>query len=251
MLLSVTIITKNCAHTLEACLTSVQALADEIIILDSNSTDNTIAIAKRFTDKITITQEWIGFGPQKQLALIKAQGTWVLSIDADEVLTQECQNEIRAAIQQNTFDGYEIKRQMVFAGKALQRGDCIDYYLRLFKRTQGKFSSDLVHETILLNGKIGRINSPMLHYSYSSIGEWIEKMNRYSELGANKKSSLKKYSLRYAILSALFSFSKMYFLKRGILDGRLGFVASINTGIASYYKYLKLAFDKDFTLPRV
>jgi len=247
--LSVTIITKNNANTIEACLQSIHSIADEIIVLDSGSTDGTLEICQRYTNKVKVT-DWQGFGIQKQRALNLAEKTWVLSIDADETLTQACQNAILHAIQNSTFCGYRIKRLMIFAGKTIYHSGCTDAPLRLFRREQTQFSDDIVHEYPIVNGKIGRISEPMLHYSYRNIGEWILKMNLYSELGAERKrSDAASSSLTKAITAAFISFIKMYFLKKGFLDGRLGLVAAINSAVASYYKYLKLALDTDFTLP--
>lgn len=246
MLLSTIIITKNCARTLDACLQSVKGISDEIIILDSQSVDDTRVIAERYTHKFIQSTDWPGFGVQKQRALDLARGTWVLSIDADEVLTPECQQEIQTAIQHKFTIAYRIKRLMIFAGKAIHHSGCSDAPIRLFKKAVAKFTPDIIHEYVIVQGTVGKINSPMLHYSYANIGEWIAKMNLYSELGAQKKADQKKYSVTYAIFSAMISFIKMYIFKKGILDGRLGLVASINSAVASYYKYLKLALDKDF-----
>lgn len=249
MLLSTIVITKNCAQTLAACLTSVAEISDEIIILDANSTDDTQMIAQRYTHRFIQSLDWPGFGVQKQRALDLAQGQWVLSIDADEILTPECQQGIQKAILEENAKAYRIKRLMVFAGKIIHHSGCSDAPIRLFQKAYAKFSSDIVHESVIVQGKVSSIDHPMLHYSYTNISEWIEKMNLYSGLGAQKKSIPKNYSVSYAVISAIIRFFKMYFLKKGFLDGRLGFVAAINSSVASYYKYLKLALDKDFTLP--
>lgn len=249
-LLSVIIITKNCAKTIDACLRSVHRIADEIVILDSGSNDDTLPICRRYTNHITVSEQWPGFGPQKQRALLMAQGSWILSIDADEVLTEECQNAILAAIKTNRAQGYRIKRLMIFAGQPIYRSGCTDAPLRLFMKNSAKFSDDIVHEYVIVDGALSEIQAPMLHYSYANIGEWIEKMNLYSELGAKRKGAASS-SVKKAIAAAVVSFIKMYFIKKGFLDGRLGLVASINSAVASYYKYLKLALDKDFTLPAI
>lgn len=242
--LSVIVITKNCSHTIESCLLSVKALSNEIIVLDSGSTDQTVDICRRHTDQVFAT-DWPGFGLQKQRALNKATNEWVLSIDADEVLTEDCVAEIQTALASNAFDAYRIHRHMIFAGKKVRHSGCSDKPLRLFKRSLARFSDDVVHESVITSGKIGIIKSPMLHYSYASIGDWIAKMNLYSEL-AQQKLTDKKYSVKRAILSAGLSFFKMYVLKKGFLDGRLGLVAAINASVACYYKYLKITLDQEF-----
>ncbi|OGT63842.1 MAG: hypothetical protein A3J38_03930 [Gammaproteobacteria bacterium RIFCSPHIGHO2_12_FULL_45_9] len=248
-MLSTIIITKNCAHTLQACLDSVQPISHEIIVVDSNSTDNTVEICRRYTSQIIQTQTWPGFGPQKQLALDHAQGPWVLSIDSDEILTPACQQAILTTMKAPRHSAYRIKRVMIFAGQVVAHSACSDAPVRLFKKDSANFSPDLVHESVLTTSSVGKINQPMWHYSYSSIGHWIEKMNTYSTLSGQKKTK-KYHSVSYAVFTASLRFWKVLILKRGFLDGRLGIVAAINAAVAAYYKYLKLALDPQFQPPK-
>lgn len=244
MSLSVILITKNAEKILEACLSAVKSIADEIIILDSGSEDNTLEIAKQFTSHV-ISTDWPGFGIQKQRALDRATGDWVLSIDADEVLSDALQKEISEVVRRSDYDAFEINRIMIFAQKPVS---CFgkEYCLRLFKRDKAYFSKDMVHERVVCNEKIHKLKHPLFHYSYNSIDHWIDKMNLYTTLSIQSK---KKSSVSKAIVSSILTFFKFYFLKGGIFGGRMGFVISLNWVMGNYYKYLKLALNKDFKFP--
>ena len=243
MSLSVILITKNAEKTLEACLSAVESIANEIIILDSGSEDNTLEIAKQFTSHV-ISTDWPGFGIQKQRALDRATGDWVLSIDADEVLSDALQQEVLSAIKRNNYDAYYLRFIMVFAGNKIKGFN--EYRMRLFKREKSHFSDDQVHERLITSGKIGRLRQPLYHYSYQSIDHWIDKMNLYTTLSIQSK---KKSSVSKAVISSILTFFKFYFLKGGIFGGRMGFVISLNWAMGNYYKYLKLALNKDFKFP--
>lgn len=239
-MLSVIIITKNEASHIGRCLESV-SWADEIIVLDSGSTDNTVELCRFYTDKV-FTTDWPGFGLQKQRALDKAQGDWVLSIDADEVVTSELRVEIEQALQQRQFHGYEIPRLSSYCGRQMRHGGWWpDYVLRLFRRDYGQFTDAVVHESIIIQGQVGRVNSPLLHDAFVNLDEVLHKVNCYSSLGAallykrGVRSSLSK-----AILKGLWTFIRTYWIKAAILDGRQGLMLSISNAEGAYYKYLKL-----------
>jgi len=215
--------------------------ADEIIVLDSGSHDDTVAICRQFTDKVYQT-DWPGFGIQKQRALDKASGDWVLSIDADEVVTPELRLEIEQALQQSECQGYEIPRLSSYCGRQMRHGGWWpDYVLRLFRRDCGQFTDSVVHERIVVQGQIGRLTTPFLHEAFVNLDEVLHKVNAYSSLGADMlyqrgvRSSLSK-----AILKALWTFLRTYCLKAAILDGRQGLMLSISNAEGAYYKYLKL-----------
>lgn len=215
--------------------------ADEIIVLDSGSHDDTVAICRQFTDKVYQT-DWPGFGIQKQRALDKAGGDWVLSIDADEVVTPELRLEIEQALQQSECQGYEIPRLSSYCGRQMRHGGWWpDYVLRLFRRDCGQFTDSVVHERIVVQGQIGRLTTPFLHDAFVNLDEVLHKVNAYSSLGADMlyqrgvRSSLSK-----AILKALWTFLRTYCLKAAILDGRQGLMLSISNAEGAYYKYLKL-----------
>jgi len=243
--LSVIIITKNNEKTIENCLKSVASIGDEIIVLDSGSEDETLEIAKKYTPQVYQT-DWPGYGPQKQRALDKATQDWVLSIDSDEVVSPALQNEILQKIEQEAYTAYTLPNTMVFAGQVMKHGGCVGRPIRLFQRQHCRFSDDLVHERVIVNGTIGRLTSTNYHFSYESIDEWLEKMNQYTSLSLDKKSTNKKYTIGKAVVSGLLTFLKMYVLKKGFLDGRMGFVTAINWAAGNYYKYLKLALNDRF-----
>jgi glycosyltransferase involved in cell wall biosynthesis len=236
----VIIITKNEAEHISRCLASV-SWVDEIIVLDSGSDDNTVDLCKTYTDKVFNT-DWPGFGLQKQRALDKAQGDWILSIDADEVVTQELREEIEKALQQEYYNGYEIPRLSSYCGRQMRHGGWWpDRVLRLFRRDSGQFTDSVVHERIIVQGKIGQLTAPLLHDAFVNLDEVLHKVNCYSTLGAEMlyqrgvRSSLSK-----AILKAFWTFISTYWLKAAVLDGRQGLMLSISNAEGTYYKYLKL-----------
>lgn len=241
--LSVVIITKNAAAHITRCLTSV-SWADEIIILDSGSVDDTLARARIFTDKIFTNTDWQGFGVQKNRALSYAQGDWVLSLDADEEVTPALKQEIFHALTQS-HAAFRIPRQSCYCGRWMKHsGWSPDYVLRLFQRDAARFSDDLVHEQLLLlTGTQGTLNTPLLHYSFSSLEEVLAKVDTYSTASAQMRFQRgKRGSLRQAIVHGLWSFFRTYILHAGFLDGREGFMLAVSNAEGTYYRYLKLMY---------
>ncbi len=239
-MLSVIIITKNEASHIGRCLESV-SWADEIIVLDSGSQDDTVSLCRHYTDKVYET-DWPGFGIQKQRALDKAKGDWVLSIDADEVVTPELRAEIGKALRQERYNGYEIPRLSSYCGRQMRHGGWWpDHVLRLFRRNDGHFTDSVVHERIIVQGQVSRLITPLLHDAFVNLDEVLHKVNSYSALGAallyrrGVRSSLGK-----AILKALWTFIRTYWIQAAILDGRQGLMLSISNAEGTYYKYLKL-----------
>jgi glycosyltransferase involved in cell wall biosynthesis len=239
-MLSVIIITKNEESHIAKCLESVK-WADEIIVLDSGSSDETVSICRQFTPHVFET-DWQGFGIQKQRALEKATGEWVLSIDADEIISPELRAEMENAISQNQFDAFLLPRLSSYCGRFIKHGGWYpDFILRLFRRELGEFSDAVVHEIVLVNGRISKLNSPILHDSYKDLAEVLRKMDSYSTLGATMlfqrdvKSSVSK-----AVLRGFWTFFRAYFLRRGFLDGSHGLMLAVYSGETTYYKYLKL-----------
>ncbi len=242
-MLSVIIITKNEAEHIGPCLESVQ-WADEIIIVDSGSTDGTQNICNQYTDKI-IQTDWPGFGPQKNRALDAASGKWVLSLDADERITPELHAEIQSALE-NTGEtaGFEIPRLSYYCGKAIRHGGWWpDYVLRLFRRDRGCFSNALVHEKLEVRGAIQRFRNPLLHFSFDDFEEVLHKIDNHSSLAAQmlfekgRSSSFSK-----ALLRGFWSFLRTYILRAGFLDGRYGVMLALSNAEGTYYKYLKLLY---------
>lgn len=239
--LSVTVITQNEAHNIDACLRSV-AFADRIIVLDSGSTDNTVEIARTLGAEVSINTDWQGFGVQKNRALALTQSDWVLSLDADERVPPELQAEILAVIKAEEFDVYSFPRLSSYCGQYMHHsGWYPDRVTRLFRRQSALFSDDLVHEKIMTSGKVGGLHSPLLHESFRDLEAVLDKTNRYSSAGA--KSLLNKgktASFSKALGHGLWAFFRTYFLRLGFLDGRLGLVLAISNAEGTYYRYLKL-----------
>ena len=239
--LSVTVITKNEAHNIEACLRSV-AFADEIIVLDSGSTDETVRLAAVMGAKVSERSDWKGFGIQKNRALELATSDWVLSIDADERVSSNLQAEIRAVIQAPAFSAYSIPRLSSYCGQYMRNsGWYPDRTTRLFHRQAACFSNDSVHEKILISGQVGRLDHQLTHESYLNFEAVLGKINLYSTAGAQNLFYKKKSaSLRSAIGHGMWAFVRTYFLHLGFLDGRLGLILAISNAEGTYYRYLKL-----------
>jgi len=241
-MISAAIITKNEEHNIKRCLESLQ-WADEIIIVDSGSTDQTLTICNNYNCKI-IQTEWLGFGRTKQLAVNSTSHDWVLSIDADEVITPELQSAITTLIQESTkADGYYIKRDSYYLQRKIKySGWQSDYPLRLFNKQHGQFNDAPVHESVeMQSDNLSTIQAPLLHYPHPTITHHIQKINLYSTLGAEKLYKKgKRTSLPYALLSGGVKFIKMYLFKRGFLDGKEGLILALLSGFYSTLKYMKL-----------
>ena len=234
-------ITQNEAHNIEACLRSV-SFADQIVVLDSGSTDGTVQIARALGAEVCVNTDWQGFGLQKNRALALANSEWVFSIDADERVPPELQTEIRAVLEAPDFDVYAIPRLSSYCGQYMQHsGWYPDHVTRLFRRQSAQFSDDLVHEKIMTTSKVGQLNSRLLHESFRNLEAVLEKTNRYSTAGAQSLFIKgKPASLRKALGHGMWAFVRTYFLRLGFLDGRLGLVLAISNAEGTYYRYLKL-----------
>lgn len=239
--LSVIVITKNESDTIEACLKSV-AFANELVVLDSGSTDDTVQKARALGAKVSISADWPGFGVQKNRALALASSDWVLSLDADERLSEPLQAEIRAVLAAPAHEAYALPRLSSYCGQEIRHsGWYPDHVTRLFKRGSAEFSHDLVHEKLIVQGPVGTLHALMCHESFRSLEAVLDKVNRYSSAGAQglldrgKTSSLGK-----AIGHGLWAFVRTYFLRLGFLDGRMGFVLAVSNAEGTYYRYLKL-----------
>lgn len=239
--LSVTVITKNEAHNIEACLRSV-AFADEIVVLDFGSTDDTVQRARSMGASVSVSPDWQGFGMQKNRALALANFDWVLSLDADERVSAELQTEIRAVLAAPAFDVYSFPRLSSYCGQYMHHSDWYpDRVTRLFRRNSAQFSNDLVHEKIVTRSKTGELHAVLLHESFRDFEAVLDKVNRYSSAGA--QSLLDKgrnSSLGKALGHGMWAFFRTYFLRLGFLDGRMGFVLAVSNAEGTYYRYLKL-----------
>lgn len=238
-MLSVVIITLNEEKNIRACLESVK-WADEIIVVDSFSKDNTVEIVRNYTDKI-YQKKFMGFGEQKNCALSKASGDWILSIDADERVPTGLQKEIKKTLVNPRACGYYMRVRSYFADKWIKHcGWWPDYHLRLFCADCGHFSDRLVHEGVKVDGPTTRLNNPLEHHPYSSISDLIRKADRYSTLGAQVMlTEGKSCSCCNALTHSAFTFFKTYFLRMGILDGWRGLAISFSNAAGAFYKYIK------------
>lgn len=238
--ISAVIITLNEEKNLERCLKSL-AWADEIIIVDSHSTDKTREIAKKFTDNIW-EMDWQGFGPTKEFARQKAGNAWVLSIDADEEVTPELKEELLKAVQNDSLVGYLIPRKSLFLGKWVKHsGWYPDYVLRLFRKESGQFDKALVHEQVQIKGEIGYLKNPLQHYTYPNLEHYFKKLRRYTTLAPQEL--YQKGNRAYPwdlIFRPPATFFKMYLIKLGFLDGWQGLVLAVLSSYQVLIKYLKL-----------
>ena len=240
MKLSATIITYNEEHNIKACLESL-FFVDEIVVVDSGSTDQTEAICRSFAQVCFYHQPWLGFGKQKNAAIALAQGEWILSVDADEVIPPLLRDEIIHAITQVDFSGYWINRKNHYKSQWVRHsGWYPDYVLRLFKKGEGVFNDRLVHESIILHGKSKRLNHQIYHYSFRNASELIQKADSYSSAGAEMMlQSGRTVMLITPIVKSLFTFFKTYILKRGFLDGSIGLLISFSNAVGVFYRYYK------------
>ncbi|MBC7603714.1 MAG: glycosyltransferase family 2 protein [Ramlibacter sp.] len=239
--LAVTVITRNEGKRIGACLASV-AFAGEIIVVDSGSTDDTVALAQQHGARVTQTSDWPGFGAQKNRAIDLATSSWILSIDADERVTPQLREQILSAIANNDHSAYAINRRSSYCGQYMQHsGWYPDRVVRLFRRGTARFSDDLVHESLQVQGVVGRLEGDLLHESFDDFEAVLEKTNRYSTAGAlalHRKGV--QGSFAKALGHGLWAFVRTYVFKRGFLDGKLGFALAISNAEGTYYRYLKL-----------
>lgn len=243
MTLSVVIITRNEAANLRACLESV-AFADEIVVLDSGSTDDTVAIARACGAKVSESSGWPGFGPQKNRALALATGDWVLSIDADERVTAQLATQIQQAMASGRAAAFEIPRLTRFCGRWIRHcGWTPDYVLRLFRRGQARFSDDLVHERVIteLAARPARLTCPLLHDSYPTPAHYWRKLEAYSQAWAQQRYAQgRTTSMARAGAAAAVAFLRSYLLRLGFLDGAMGFAVCTMQAQAAFGKYFAL-----------
>ena len=245
--LSVVIITKNEAQRLPLCLASV-SFADDIVVVDSGSTDQTVEIARQAGARVICTDDWPGFGPQKQRGLAAATGDWVLCLDADEWLDATLAASVRQVVSCQPGPGHEVyalHRLSAFCGQWMLSGSWSrDIAVRLFRRGAARFSDDLVHERLIHEATPKRLPGYLLHNSITSIHDGLQKLNSYTTGRAqDQRRQGKKSGLGKAIGHGFWAFVRSYVIKRGFMDGRLGFVLAVLDAHNSYYRYLKLWLD--------
>lgn len=245
MSLSAIVITRNEAGNIADCLKSV-AFADEIVVVDSGSTDGTVAIAESLGAKVKVMSEWPGFGVQKQRALDRATGDWVLSIDADERVPDALRVEILTAMQQNDCVGYRLNRLSWFLGQPMRHGGWHpDRVLRLVRRDRARFSDDVVHERMIVDGAVADLSEPMLHYSYTNVDDVLRKMRTYALASAGQRRARgTRGGLAVAIGRSLLGFLKLYIVRGGFLDGRRGFIAAVFKAQETFWRYVAVGLER-------
>ncbi len=241
MKISAVIITKNEEKNIARCLESLKWV-DEIVVVDSESTDKTVKIAKEYNAKI-VSPVWGGYGKAKNFGVDTACGEWILSVDADEELSEKLTNELKEIINNaDACDGYYLKRKTKFMGRwILHCGWYPDYILRLFKKSKGRFDDKVIHERVLVSGTTGKTTGELLHYSYDNLEQYFDKFNRYTTISA--KEELAKgtnVSIAKLLIKPVAAFVKHYIMKLGFLDGTAGFVLSVLSAKAVFVKYSKL-----------
>lgn len=239
--LSATIITYNEESNLRRCLESVKWV-DEIIIVDSNSTDATLEIAREY-GAVIHEIKWQGFGHAKQTCVDKATSDWILSIDADEELTPELTWEIRQIISSDSeYDGFDIPRMTNFLGRWIKHcGWYPDRILRLFRRDKGHFDGAKIHERVILEGLIGHLRCDLLHHCYPNLDLYLEKSNRYTSVGAQAAFDRGKRTTFFdLVVRPPVSFISHYLVRQGFRDGVEGFMVSVLSAVAVFNKYAKL-----------
>ena len=241
--LSVVIITLNEARHIGACLDSV-SFADEVIVLDSGSTDATCEIARARGARVTVVSDWPGFGPQKNRALDLATCDWVLSIDADERVTPELARSIQAVLTQSAYSAWKIARLSRFGGRWIRHsGWWPDHVLRLFRRGSARFTEAAVHEKVVAQGEVGTLDGHFLHYPYADMAAMVAKVNRYSsDAAAMMHARGKTTSVAGIAGHAVWTFIRHYLVRRGFLDGKEGFILALTAAAGSFFRYTKLYF---------
>ncbi|MGD1005607.1 MAG: glycosyltransferase family 2 protein [Ignavibacteriaceae bacterium] len=237
--ISVIIITKDEESQIEECIKSI-SWTDEIIIVDSESADRTIEIAKKYTDKI-FTRKWEGYAPQKSYALSLAKNEWVLSLDADERIPDDLKNEIMQT-DFNVCDGYVIPRENYFLHKHITScGWGKDSHLRLFKRDKTSVTDRLVHEGFVVKGKVNTLKNPMTHFTYNSIEKAITKINQYSSLQAMEMLKTKGKVTGFTIIThGIAAFYRSFIALKGFKDGVHGFCIAFIDSLTNFLTYMKI-----------
>jgi glycosyltransferase involved in cell wall biosynthesis len=239
--LSATLITYNEEANIEEALQSL-AWVDEIVAVDSGSTDRTLEICRRYTDRV-FTRAWTGYVDQKNHAVALASHDWILALDADERIGPELQHEIEQ-LRRTSFQhpGYRMPRVTFFMGRWIRHGDWYpDYQLRLYDRRRGRWQGGRVHESVQVEGTSGILQNEIRHYTYRSLSEYLKRLETYSTLAAQDYRQKQKTASMLKVLgNPIAAFAKGYLLKGGFLDGSPGLMVAIMGAISVFFKYAKL-----------
>lgn len=238
---SVTIITFNEVDKIRRCLESVR-WADEIVVVDSHSTDDTVEICKQFTDRLFI-RDWPGYIEQKNYAIEQATHDWIFAIDADEQVSPELQEEIQR-LKNGEFHiaGYKMPRRVYYFNRWIRHGTWYpDYKIRLFHRRHGKWGGINPHDKIILNGGCRTLRGDLYHYTYENLSSHIRQINSFSSISAAElEKGGKRPSLLNVIFNPLAKFINSYIIRRGFLDGVAGFYIAVIISFETFLKYVKL-----------
>lgn len=237
-MISVVILTKNCEKTLEKTLISVKEF--NVMLIDTGSSDNTLNIAKKFSNVAIHKEKFLGFGKLRNLGAFFAKNDWILALDSDEVVSDSLKKEIlEKNLEKDTV--YSIPFLNFFNEKKIKTcGWHKERHIRLYNKKETKFQEKMVHEGVIKKGKVENLKNFINHYSYQSIDDFLKKMQSYTSLFAMQYQNKKKSSIIKAIFHMIFAFFKSYILKRGIFGGKEGFIISFYNANCAYYKYLKL-----------
>jgi len=238
--LSIIIVAKNEAINIVDCVRSAR-FADEVIVLDSGSTDGTADLA-RAEGAIVAGTDWPGYGPQNNRGIDLATGDWFFSLDADERISPELAAEIREAIASERVNGYRVPRSSMYCGRFIGYGGWRpDYTWRLARRGKARFTDHFLHAHLQVDGATGTLRHSIIHYSFRNMESVLEKLNRYSSASARDMTDAGRTgSLGRAIGHGLWAFIRTYFLRLGFLDGRWGFMLAVSNAEGTYYRYIKL-----------
>ncbi|MCJ7740234.1 glycosyltransferase family 2 protein [Candidatus Microgenomates bacterium] len=236
--ISVAIATYNEEANLGRCLESIGSWADEIVLIDGSSTDKTVEIAEKYTDKIFIADNPKMFHINKQKALDKCSGKWILQLDADEVVSKDLKQEIIKAIGSQSIDGYFIPRKNFFMGRWMRKGGLYpDYVVRLFQKGKGQLPCKDVHEQVEITGKTDYLKHTLLHYPYPDFSKYLQKADTYTSLTA--KNLHEDKLAKYVIVRPIKTFLSIYFRHLGFLDGFPGFVWAFYSALHYPIAYIK------------
>lgn len=240
--ISAVIITYNEEDRLEGALKSLAGVASEVIVVDCHSTDGTVRIARRYTDRV-FERAWTNFADQKNFGNEKAVHPWILSLDADERLSPELRKELlELRKSEPACDAFSMPRLVFYLGRWIRHsGWYPDRKIRLFRKSRAHWEGKYVHETLALQGTLRKLNGPVHHFTYRNIAEHLARINKFSDLGAQKLyAEGRKCRWRHLFFLPFFRFVRAYIWRLGILDGFPGLVISVLTGTAAFARYAKL-----------
>jgi glycosyltransferase involved in cell wall biosynthesis len=240
--ISAVVITFNEEANIEAALESLAGIADEIIVVDSLSTDRTVKLAREFTGQV-VERKWTNYADQKNYGDDLASHPWILSLDADERISAELRTELLALKGEDpTCSGFSMPRLVFYLGRWIRHcGWYPDPKIRLFRGDSARWEGEYVHETLAVRGEIRKLKGPLHHYTYRSIGDHLARLNKFADLGAQKLYAQGRKSRWYHLLVLPSSrFVKSYILKRGFLDGFAGMVVCVLNGYSIFVRYAKL-----------